>query len=255
MLDFPKNVPEVTITELRKTCAVECRQVLGWFVEPKLGEKARYADYEVLQGKGLLGVNECSVKNKTKIHGIECFEIASSYFNINDDRQYHVTSYCRIIDGHVQSLAYCEEYPDGTKDFYTFKDKHFMDHWAEGENNSGMDVSLRTKGIISHDGDTFHTPSFQNGINDIVGEYRVLIGDREHHCARLMLVAAEDQVSDFFIDHTGKELFHRFFIPNDGFKGSMKDQSYVSKFPDAYSIRFNDKICVLSSLILPDYIL
>jgi uncharacterized protein YodC (DUF2158 family) len=255
MPDFPKTAPEITITELSKSGSVECRQVLGWFVEPKLGEHARYAEYEVLEGKGLLGVNECNVRSKVRIHGLDCFEIASSYFNLNDKQQHQVMTYCRIIDGRVQSLAYCEERSDGIKDFYSFKDEHFMDHWAEGENNAGMEVSLKTTGIISHEGNAYHTSAVQNGTYDVIGEYQVIIGGRKHHCVRVFFIAAEGQASDFFVGDDGRELFHRFFLPNDGFAGSMKDDTYISRFPDAHSITINGKKRVVSSMIVPEYAL
>lgn len=254
-MDFPKAAPTITLTEIGKTGAVECRQVLGWFVEPKLGEQARYAEYEVLEGKGLLGVNECAVGSKARIHGIDCFEIVSSYINFNDKKQHQVISYCRINNGHVQSLAYCEESSDGVRDFYTFKDRHFMEHWAEGEDNSGTAIGLRSTGAISHDGDAFRTPLVKNGVYDVVGEYRVRIGARDYQCVRLMFLAAEDQISDFFIDHQGRELFHRFFIPNDGFRRTKQGARYLSRFPNACSLRLNDTTCVLSSIIIPEYAL
>ncbi|HTY07768.1 MAG TPA: hypothetical protein VMF29_01260, partial [Candidatus Edwardsbacteria bacterium] len=68
-------------------------------------------------------------------------------------------------------------------------------------------------------------------------------------------LAADDQVSDFFIGRAGKELFHRFFIPNDGFKGSLKDNNYAAKYPGVSVIKVNDTRCVLSSIIIPDYAL
>lgn len=126
MHPFSNTLPIISIIKQSNCGAVEYKQVLGSFMEPKLGEKVTYANYEVIKGKGLTGVNEGYVRGWARIHGIDCFESVSSYINFNDDKKYEVISFDRIVDSHVQSLAYIEEYPDGCRDFYTFKDKHFM---------------------------------------------------------------------------------------------------------------------------------
>lgn len=255
MFEFPKGIPDVRIVEKCKNGEVEYKQVLGNFMEPKFGEKVRYGTYEVMKGKGLLGVNKAYVRGKARIHGIDCFECVSSYMNFIDDKKYEVISFDRIIDNHVQSLAYIEEYPDGCRDFYTFKDEHFMKHWAIGENNSGLSINLKTNGEISCDGDNLIVCNERSGLYDIVGEYTVNIHDKEFHVVRLVLLAAENQVSDFFIDHNGKEIMHRFFIPDDGFGDKMKGNPYSKQYPEAYTLMVNDRKCICTTYVLPDYVL
>lgn len=252
---FPKTLPKISIMEQSKQGAVEFRQVLGSFMEPKLGEKASYANYEVMKGKGLRAVNEAFVRGKARIHGIDCFEAVSSYVNFNNDKKYEVISFDRITEGHVQSLAYIEEYPDGCRDFYTFKDEHFMKHWAIGENNSGMEINLNSKGMITCSGDRISVEDEYSGLYDIVGQYEVKINDRAFKTVRLFLIAAENQVSDFFIDLNGREVMHRFFIPDEGFGNSMKENTYSMQFPDAYTIAINERRCVCTTYVIPDYVI
>lgn len=255
MFQFPKDLPKIHITEKSKSGTIEYKQVLGSFMEPKLGEKVRYASYEVMKGKGLLGVSEAYIRGKARIHGNDCFESVSSYINFNDEKKYEVISFDRIEDGYVQSLAYIEEYPDGCRDFYTFKDEHFMKHWAIGENNSGISVKLRNKGEITCNGDKLLVSEERYGLYDIVGEYKVRINGKTFETVRLVLIAAENQVSDFFIDMNGKEIMHRFFIPDEGFHGSMKDNPYSAQFPGAYTIAVNNRKCVCTTYVIPDYVL
>jgi len=255
MYQFSNTLPKIEITELSKCGAVEYKQVLGSFMEPKLGEKVSYAEYEVMKGKGLIVINEGYVRGNAKIHGIACFETVSSYANFNDNKKHEVISFDRIMDGHVQPLAYIEEYPNGCRDFYTFKDKHFMEHWATGENNSGIETNLISKGLITCDGDKILVSDDRSGMYDIIGEYEIKINEKVFNAVRLFFIAAENQVSDFFIDINGKEIMHRFFIPDDGFDGSMKENTYSMQFPEAYTITVNNRKCVCTNYVIPDYII
>lgn len=255
MKRFSKDLPKIKITELSKNGTVEYRQMLGSFMEPRIGEKVSYAEYEVMKGKGLLAVNEAYVRGRARIHGIDCYESVSSYTNFNDNNKYEVISFDRMVEGHMQSLAYIEEYPNGVRDFYTFKDKHFMEHWAIGDNNSGMEIKLRSKGAITCDGDKISVSEENTGMYDVVGKYEVQIGERLFEAFRLVFLAAENQVSDFFIGMDGKEIMHRFFIPDEGFGARLKENPYSLQFPLAYTISMNNRKCICSKYVIPDYVL
>jgi hypothetical protein len=255
MFEFPRKLPKIEIIELSKTGSVVCNQVLGWVMEPKPGEKASYAEYEAMEGRGLLVVNEGFVSNHARIHGIDCYEMVSSYANFNDKKKHTVITFNRIIDDHIQSLAYIEEYPGGRRDFYTFKDEHFMEHWAEGDDNSGMEIQLVNKGLITADDDKIIAPDGKNGMYDVVGEYQINIGGEAIPSVRLVFISSDSQVSDFFIGKNGKEIFHRLFIPDDGFDGSLKESSYSKKYPNAYTLMVNDRKCICTSYVIPDYVL
>jgi len=255
MCQFSNTLPKIEFIELSKSGSIEFRQVLSSFMEPKLNEKVSFGTYEVMKGKGLLAVNEAYVRGKAKIHGIPCFETVSTYVNFKDNKKYEVISFDRIVDRHIQSLAYIEEYPNGCREFYTFKDKHFMEHWATGENNCGMEINLKSKGIIACDEDKIFASDETSGMYDIVGEYEIKIYEKTFHTVRLVLMAAENQVSDFFIDINGKEIMHRFFIPDDGFNDSMKENPYSKQFPEAYSITVNNRKCICTTYVIPDYVL
>lgn len=256
MCKFPNDLPKITITEVSKYGEVEYRQGLASFMEPKLGAKVSYAEYEVMKNNGLIVVNHSYIRGKAKIHGLECFENVSSYGNAMDDKKYEVISFDRVEENHIRPLAYIEEYPDGYRDFYTFKDKHFMEHWAQGENNVGMEINLKSRGTITCNEDNLITSSDKYGVYDIVGEYKVQINGKEFDTVRLVLMCAEHQISDFYIGKDGKEVMHRFFMPDDGFWGEMKDNTYSTQFPNAYTIKINNKRkCVCVKYVIPEYVI
>lgn len=130
MHNFSKEPPVIELIEVSKEASVKYKEVLGSFIEPKIGETCCYASYEVMQGKGLLSIHEAFVNNKAKIHGVECFECVSTYNNFKNNKKYEVISFNREHENHIQSLAYIEEYPNGIKEFYTFKDEHFTSNWG-----------------------------------------------------------------------------------------------------------------------------
>lgn len=255
MIDFPQILPEIKLHQVNQIGSVTCKQRLGSFVELKLGEKARYGEYEAMEGKELINVHEEEVTRKMRIHGIDCFEAEGTYTNFRDKKKHRVVSYNRENDGHIQSLAFMEEYPDGITDFYSFKDQHFMEHWAEGENNSGRAIKLKSKGHIQSMDGKLVVKNDQNGTQDVVGEYILEISERKFNTIRLVLIAGENQVSDFFIGMDGKELLHRFFIPDCGFAEEMKDNPYSSQYPKALTIEVNDRKCICTTYVIPEYAL
>lgn len=255
MYKFPHDLPKIVITEISKYGKVEYRQGFASFMEPKLGEKVSYAEYEVMEGKGLIVVNNSYIRGKAMIHGLECFENVSSYANAKDNKKYEVISFDRIEKGHIRPLAYIEEYPNGCREFYTFKDKHFMQHWAIGENNIGMEINLKTKGAIVCNGNEVSVIDEKYGLYDIVGEYTVELNGKKYETVRLFFIGAENQVSDFFIDKDGKEIMHRFFIPDEGYNGNMKENPYSTQFPNAYTITINNyRKCTCVKYVLPEYV-
>ncbi len=249
------KVPEIEFKEISKDAEVTFKQVLGNFVEPKLNEKATFLSYEMMKGIGFESKHEVVVKNKAKVHGISCFECRSSYINFRDGKKYEVISYDRITDDYVQSLAYIEEYPDGTREFYSYKDQHFLDHWGMGEDNCGMKIHLKSEGEILSVDNKLIVKEERAGLYDLVGRYELTINNKSYETVRLVFLAAENQISDFFIDKNGKEIMHRFFIPNEGFGKSQKDQKYSKQYPNAEVIKINERECVLTTYVIhEDYL-
>jgi hypothetical protein len=255
MICFPNELPEITLHQVKQKGSVTCKQVLGSFVELKLGEKVRYGEYEGLEGKELINVHEEIVTRRMRIHGIDCFEVEGTYTNFRDKKKHRVVSYNREIDGHIQALAYLEEYADGITDFYSFKDQHFMEHWAEGVNNAGREIKLESKGHIQCIEGKLVVDNDKNGVHDVVGEYILEISGREFNTIRFVLIAGENQASDFFIGMDGREVLHRFFIPDYGFNEEMKDNPYSRQYPQALIQGINDRNCICTTYAIPEYAL
>lgn len=248
-----KSIPTVEILILKDYGEVEFKQSFSNFIEPKLDQKSKYANYEVLKGEGLLSIHDTYVRGKARIHGMDCFEIVSSYCNFNDHQKYEVITFERCTDTHVQALAFIEESRDGTREFYTFKDQHFMEHWAIGENNCGLEIKQKSKGIIIAIGDQIISANEMPGTSDIIGEYLLTIDGEAFKTVRMFYIGAENQVTDFFIGMDGKEIMHRYFIPDHGFDDKRIDYPYSHEYPNAHVIRVNDRKCICTNYVFGIY--
>lgn len=153
MNKFPKILPDIVITKmLEESFEVRFEQVLGSFISPKVGEKSYYAQYDTTKDslKKKSGENRSFVKRKAKVHGEDCVEVIGTYVGFIDGKVYESTTYERITDTHVQTLAAIED-NYGTLLIQTFLDEDFKKHWAIGENNCGREIILKQKGIINCD--------------------------------------------------------------------------------------------------------
>lgn len=102
-------------------------------------------------------------------------------------------------------------------------------------------------GIITVAENVIKTENDQAGVYDLVGEYQLKIDKQVFEVFRLIFIAHENQVSDFFIDKNGKEIMHRFFIPDEGFGGKMKENPYSTIYPLATTLRLNNRKCICST--------
>lgn len=253
MFKTTKEIPAIEVLKISNQGEVIFKQSFSNFVEPKMGQKSKFATYGVMKGEGLMSVHEVTVRGKARVHGIECFEIVSSYSNMNNNKSYEVVTFDRCTSTHVQSLAFIEEDRNGVRDFYTFKDEHFMEHWAIGENNCGIEIHQISKGIIVDDNGQLKSSTELPGTIDIVGTYTLKIDNQEYETVRLVYIGAEEQMTDFFIDKSGREIMHRYFIPDSGFNKKRKDFPYSHEFPGALVVKLNERNCICSGYVIGIY--
>ncbi len=195
------------------------------------------------------------VKGEAKVHGIMCMEIASTYIGYADGKVYENSTFDRLTDTHVQTLASVEDCY-GVKYIQTFLDESFQEHYAMGEDNCGVEIALCSKGIITCNSDpqvssTVLTP----GTYDIVGRYSVKLWDRTFDTIRLVYFAAENQMSDFYIDNLGREVLHRCFIPDEWGLRDKEGTLLSVRWPFAGKIARNDYQYVITNCVLPEYVL
>lgn len=256
-----KVFPDILSVEItrdpRPPFSVQCRQVLSTFVTPSLGERARYAEYEIKTEPYHKKINESmsQVKGEARVHGIMCVEIASTYIGYADGKVYENSTFDRLTDTHVQTLAAIEDCY-GVKYIQTFLDESFQEHYAMGDNNCGMEINLQPKGIITCSSDTkIITAVTTPGTYDIVGRYTVKLDDRTFDTLRLIYLASEDQMSDFFIDASGREIMHRCFTPDEWGLRDKENTLLSERWPHTGRIARNDYQYVITGCVVPEYVL
>ena len=99
------------------------------------------------------------------------------------------------------------------------------------------------------------TKQITPGTYDIVGRYKVVIGERAFDTIRLVLIACDGQVSDFYIDTNGREIMHRFWVLDSwGYDDDLKIP-YSERWPHIEILYLNDEKRVCTDYVVPDYAL
>lgn len=231
-------------------------QILGTFLTLEIGNSSTYAQYDTRKSTAKTKISEhlTYVKGKAVVHGINCFEVVGTFSGLIDDKSYECVTFERITDTHKQTLAAIEDCY-GTKSLQTFKDDDFMKHFAMGEHNCGMAIELMPKGIIISDTpDDFRTDLEAPGTYDVVGTYKLHINGIEFRAIRMIYIAADGQVSDFFIDDDGREIMHRFFVPDQWGMDDKTPILYSERWPHLEIITLNNDKKVCTTYAIPSYI-
>lgn len=215
MKRLPEIMPKYRITMIDEPpFEIRWEEMMGWFIVPKLGERLAFGIYDQPGGKrGELC--EMEVVGKAIIHGIEGVEIIVKEHDpiVSDaERRFIVQlteTHCRILaESHTEN---------GVKQFFTFLDAdEFLPNWGFGENNCGVEVQLKQKGIIRMDGNTVRCEK-KNFLLDIVGRYQIEINGKEYDTVCVVdLWQYEDRViSQQFLDKNGKTVLWRRFNRDD----------------------------------------
>jgi len=160
----------------------------------------------------------------------------------------------RITETHIQTLAALED-SYGVLLVQTFLDDDFKKHWTVGKDNCGLEIRLRRKGIIDCCNNDLFSDIIDPGTYDLVGRYQVSIGNRTFDTVRLVLIACDGQVTDFFIDSEGKEILHRFWVLDSwGYDDDIK-LPYSIRWPHVEVMSLNGEKRVCTTYVIPEYVL
>lgn len=253
MKKFPEILPDVVIT--RKQEKLFTTRAMQGF-DAKFGEKAYSAEYDTRQDifKRKTIENASYIKGKACIHGVMCLEVKETV-GLWDSKPHELTEFVVVSDTHIKTIAAMEEC-NGVNGLLTFLDDDFYKHWGAGENNCGFEIELKQKGIITCDKDgRLYVEVEKPGISDIVGRYKVVIGERAFDTIRMVFTADDGQVSDFYYDAKGEEVLRRFFVPDRWGYDDKINRLYSERWPHVESLFLNGERRVCTTYIIPDYVL
>ena len=260
MKELPLILPEYTIEPIPlPPFEVRWEELIGWFLVPKLGEKLRWAMYDLPERK-LTERVEMEVVGKAIVHGIEGVEIISKESNAGQHEAEHRnddttrTFVAQRTDTHVRLLAE-SDCDGGVRRYYTFLDGDaFLDNWGFGEDNRGKEIDLRPKGIITKDGDTLTAQSIPS--MDVVGRYAVTINGKRYDTICLINLEAYNTgvCTEQFIDQAGRTVLWRRFNSNQ-WRYKHYGMPWTEKLPDNQRLTVNGETYVHWYDCITEYIL
>ena len=232
MYGLPELLPDYMIGWKNEPAfPVNCEEMMGWFIVPKIGEKLKWGMYDLPSRK--LDVSyEMEVTGPASVHGLDGVSISAkvlpSKAEIADGdpmRQAVEESTggqeeWRFIaqekDGYTRFLA-AEHTEDGTRVLTTFLDgKDFLDNWGFGDDNCGSPVHLEAKGRILRNGSVITTEG-EDAFIDVVGRCTLTLDGKTYDtvCVMDFGMYYEGMISEQFLDRNGRTVLWRRFNRND----------------------------------------
>lgn len=231
-LTLPGFLPDYTIAWKDGTpFTVECEELTGWFMIPRLGEKLVWGMYDLPSRK--LDVSyEMNAIGPASVHGLEGVAIRATVLppkNIIDENdpmkdavaassggQEEWVFIAQEKDGYTRFLS-AEHIEEGIRTLTTFLDgEAFMDNWGFGEDNCGTPVHREKQGIITRSGSVI-TAAVSSACMDVVGRCDLTIDGKTHDtiCIMDLGMYEEGMVSEQYLDHDGHTVLWRRFNRDD----------------------------------------
>ncbi len=232
MYGLPELLPDYTIGWKNEPAfLVDCEEMMGWFIVPKIGEKLKWGMYDLPSRK--LDVSyDMEVTGPASVHGLDGVSITAKVLPPKaeiaegDPMRQAVEESTggqekwRFIaqekDGYTRFLA-AEHTEDGTRELTTFLDgKEFLDNWGFGDDNCGSPVHLEPKGKIRRNGSVITTEG-EDAFIDVVGCCTVTLDGKEYDtvCVMDFGMYYEGMISEQFLDRNGRTVLWRRFNRND----------------------------------------
>ncbi len=229
---LPDRLPEYAIVWRDEPAfPVDCRELMGWFIVPQVGEKLIWGMYDLPSRK--LDVSyEMAVLGPARVHGLDGVAIRARVLppkaGIAEDDpmkdavaastggQEEWTFTAQEQDGYTRFLS-AEHTENGVRTLTTFLDgEAFMNSWGFGEDNRGMPVHLEPQGKIRRTGSAV-TAAGDGGCIDIAGRCRLTLDGAVHDTVCLMDLGMYEagMVSEQYLDRDGHTVLWRRFNRDD----------------------------------------
>ena len=231
-LKLPGTLPAYTITwKDGPAFAVDCEEMTGWFIVPRLGEKMRWGIYD-LPSRRLDVAYDMAVTGPASVHGLQGVAISAKVLPAQEaiDRndpigdaveastggQEEWTFIAQEQDGYTRFLS-AEHMEDGVRKLSTFLDgDEFMDNWGFGDDNCGAPVRREPRGLILRKGSAV-TAKADRGLIDVVGRCDVVLDGKLYETVCVMDLETYDEgtVSEQYLDREGRTVLWRRFNRDD----------------------------------------
>ncbi len=258
---MPDFLPDYQIKETEgEPFAVCWEEMMGWFIEPKLGQKLSWAMYDFPK-RNRTEQCDMEVAGRAQVHGIDGVEIESVEYDPMDCNRIDGADVAKrrfvaqLTDTHCRYLAESHT-EDGVKKLYTFLDgDDFLQNWGFGEDNCGNETHIVPKGLIRKQGSVVTTAK-QPFMLDVVGRYEVRINGKTFDTICVIDAGAyqEGVVSEQYLDRNGKTILWRRFNRNDWMQESYK-RLWTELLPENERITVDGETYVHWYDCITDYIL
>ena len=257
---LPEKLPEYTIEwKDEPAFPVDCEELTGWFIAPRLGEKLTWGMYD-LPSRRLDVSYEMEVTGPASVHGLEGVAVSARVIQPKPDLpqgdlmngpvenssggREEWTFIAQEKDGYTRFLA-AERLEGGKRTITTFLDgEAFMDNWGFGEDNHGMPVHLTPRGLIARRGSAV-TAAEGKALADVVGRCDVTLGGVLHETICLMDLGLYDEgtISEQYLDREGKTVLWRRFNWDD-WALDRYGKRWSELLPENERITVNGRRCV-----------
>lgn len=257
---LPKTLPEYSIEWTDGPAfPVECEELTGWFIVPRIGEKITWGIYD-LPSRALDVSYDMAVTGQAVVHGLPGVSIHADVFepeppvpagdpmraavDASTGGQEEWTFVAQEKDGYTRFLS-AEHMEGGVRTLTTFLDGDaFMDNWGVGENNCGTPVHREPRGLITRSGNSATCPE-KGGAADIVGRCRVTLGGVTHDTVCLIDAGMYEEgvVSEQYIGRDGHTVLWRRFNRDDQALGRF-GKRWRELLPDNERIFVNGNVYV-----------
>ena len=231
-LVLPETLPDYTIVwKDEPAFPVVCKEMMGWFIIPRLGEKLLWGMYD-LPSRRLDVSYEMAVTGPASVHGLDGVAISAKVIQprpavpgndpIHDavDASTGGREEWRFIaqekDGYTRFLS-AEHIEDGKRELTTFLDGDaFMDNWGFGDDNCGSPVRLESRGMIQRSG-AFLTTKEEKAFIDVAGRCDLTLDGTLHETVCIMDFGMymEGIISEQYVDRSGRTVLWRRFNRDD----------------------------------------
>ncbi|MBQ9324471.1 MAG: RNA polymerase sigma factor [Clostridia bacterium] len=229
---LPPILPAYSIVWTDKPVfSVDCEELEGWFIVPRLGEKLVWGIYD-LPSRRLDIAYAIQVTGPGRVHGLDGVSIlakvlsARSDFSQNDPVKDAVDAstggqeewvfIAQAKDGYTRFLS-AEHVENGVRTISTFLDGDaFMDSWGFGEENCGAPIHRKKEGKILRQGCSISVPP-ESRLMDLVGRCDLLLNGVHYDTVCLMDLDMyqEGMVTEQYLNAQGQTILWRRFNRDD----------------------------------------
>lgn len=257
MENLPQRMPKYRLIEPGKSpFPVKWKEITGFFLVPRLGEKVSWAMYDFPE-KNQTRLYNLAVTGSAVVHGVQGIEVLSREWEPQSPEKWEERRFIvQLTDTHFRMLAegYTE---DGIKHYHTFLDADsFLPNWGFGEDNCGREISLQPKGIITRKGSAISYDRDTPGLMDVTGRYQVEIGGRSYDTVLVVDIQPENGgvMTESYLDKNGRTVLWRRFNGDEWARGP-KGKKWSERYPENERVTVNGEVFVHWYDCLTDHIL